>query len=155
MPVTFTRLPQIAPDLLLAHMNDPRIAAHLPLLTQPWTLDEVADFVAAKEATWARDGLGHWAFLDDESYIGWGGFQKEGDEWDFGLVLTPAAFGQGLRIAAQALDHARKDPRIPFVTFLLAPSRSNLSALRRMGAAPVGEVTHAGQSFLKFRLDTA
>ncbi|MBS8225874.1 GNAT family N-acetyltransferase [Vannielia litorea] len=155
MPLTFARLPQIDPNLLLAHMNDPRIAAHLPLLTQPWGPQEVAAFVAAKEACWARDGLGHWAFLDDESYVGWGGFQKEGEEWDFGLVLTPEAFGRGRAIAAQALAKARTDPRIPFVTFLLAPSRRSLSALTRLGARPLGEVEHAGQRFLKFRLDTA
>ena len=55
-------------------------------------------FVTKKEEYWVRDGLGHWAFLVDGTYVGWGGFQKDGDEWDFGLVLRPGSFGLGRRI---------------------------------------------------------
>jgi hypothetical protein len=135
-------------------MSDPRVAEHMPLLTFAWDATVVADFVDGKEACWARDGLGHWAFLADGRYVGWGGFQKEGDEWDFGLVLRPDAFGLGARIARQALDLAIADDRIPFVTFLLPPSRKNLGALKRLGARPMGEIDHDGARFLKFRLDT-
>lgn len=153
--ITFDRLPNIAPSQLVAHMSDPRVAVHLPLLTEPWDIDTANRFVAAKEACWQRDGLGHWAFLSDGNYVGWGGFQKEGDEWDFGLVLTAEAFGLGQRIARQALDFARNDPRIPYVTFLLPPSRRHLGALRRLGATSVGQVDYDGEAFLKFRLETA
>lgn len=153
--ITFTRLPGISPDALIAHMSDPRVAEHMPLLTFEWDHDAVAKFVAAKEDCWRRDGLGHWAFLCDGSYVGWGGFQKEGDEWDFGLVLRPDAFGMGVRIARKAIAFARADDRIPFVTFLLPPSRRNLGALGRMGAEFVEEIDYDGARFLKFRLDTA
>lgn len=61
-------------------MSDPRVAAHLPLLQGDWDRQSTLEFVEAKEAHWARDGLGHWAILRDASYAGWGGFQKEGDE---------------------------------------------------------------------------
>ena len=138
----------------MAHMSDPRVAAHMPLLDAPWSAQTQAAFIAAKEACWARDGLGHWAILYDDSYVGWGGFQKEGPDWDFGLVLKPESFGLGLRIARKALARARSDPRIPYVTFLLPPSRKHLGALRRIGARPLGEVTHDGTRFRKFRLDT-
>ncbi|MYM55326.1 GNAT family N-acetyltransferase [Thalassovita mangrovi] len=153
--ITFTRLPEISPDALIAHMSDPRVAEHMPLLTFEWDRDMVAKFVAAKEGCWRRDGLGHWAFLCDGSYVGWGGFQREGDEWDFGLVLRPDAFGLGARIAWKAIAFARADDRIPFVTFLLPPSRRNLGALGRMGAEFVEEIEYDGARFLKFRLDTA
>ncbi|MEM8704541.1 MAG: hypothetical protein AAGF82_22225, partial [Pseudomonadota bacterium] len=83
-----------------------------------------------------------------------GGFQKEGEEWDFGLVLRPDAFGLGVRISRQALDIALADPRIPFVTFLLPPSRKNLGALKRLGAVCIGEIEYDGAAFLKFRLET-
>ncbi len=157
MPPTirFARLPEIDPDLILSHMSDPRVAVHMPLLTSRWDVDTVAQFVDAKEACWARDGLGHWAILCDGAYVGWGGFQKEGAEWDFGLVLCPDHFGLGMRIARQALDMARADPRIPFVTFLLPPSRTRLGALRRMGAKALGETRYGDDIFLKYRLDTA
>ncbi|MCY1127168.1 GNAT family N-acetyltransferase [Frigidibacter sp. RF13] len=152
--IDFVRLPSVAPEVILDHMSDPRMAEHMPLLTEPWTLETVAGFVAAKEACWQRDGLGHWAFLADGRYVGWGGFQKEGDEWDFGLVLRPDAFGLGMPIARKALAFARDDARIPFVTFLLPPSRRHLGALARLGAVETGQIDYEGERFRKFRLDT-
>ncbi len=150
----FARLTEVPLDELVAHMSDPRLRAHMPLLTGNWGEAEARAFVAAKEAAWARDGLGHWAFLAGKRYVGWGGFQKEDAEWDFGLVLRPRDFGLGQRITHAALDFARADPRIPFVTFLLPPSRRNLGALHRIGAQSVGRQDHSGATFLKFRLDT-
>ena len=61
--ITFTRLPEIAPDEIIAHMSDPRLAEHMPLLTPKWDRVAVTRFVAAKEERWSRDGLGHWAIL--------------------------------------------------------------------------------------------
>lgn len=153
--ITFARLPDIPLDQLVAHMSDPRVAEHMPLLKAGWDAAAARAFVAAKEACWRRDGLGHWAILADGRYVGWGGFQKEGEDWDFGLVLQPRDFGLGLPITRAALAFARRDPRIPCVTFLLPPSRRNLGALGRLGARFVEEVTHDGATFLKYRLATA
>lgn len=150
----FARLTEVPLEELVAHMSHPRLRAHMPLLAGAWGEAEAQAFVVAKEACWARDGLGHWAFLADGRYVGWGGFQKEGEEWDFGLVLRPQDFGLGQRITQAALDFARADPRIPFVTFLLPPSRRNLGALHRIGAQSAGQQDHSGATFLKFRLDT-
>ncbi len=152
--ITFARLPQVEPNAIIAHMSDPRVAQHMPLLTSDWDAEFVATFVAAKEACWVRDGLGHWAILSNDEYVGWGGFQKEGDEWDFGLVLRPEAFGLGTRIARKALAFAKAEDRIPFVTFLLPPSRRNLGALTRLGAVFVDEIEYDGATFLKYRLET-
>lgn len=151
----FARLTEVPLEELIAHMSDPRLRAHMPLLVGAWGEAEAQAFVATKEACWARDGLGHWAFLADERYVGWGGFQKEGEEWDYGLVLRPQDFGLGQRITRVAIEFARSDPRMPFVTFLLPPSRRNLGALHRMGAQAVGRQNHSGAAFLKFRLDTS
>lgn len=152
--IRFLRLSEVPPEAILAHMRHPRLADHMPLLTFEWTPERVAEFVAAKEACWQSDGLGHWAFTAGGEYVGWGGFQKEGEEWDFGLVLRPDRFGLGRAIAAKALTIARADPRIPFVTFLLPPSRRHLGALRRLGARELGRADCAGHTFRKFRLDT-
>jgi len=152
--ITFVRLPEIEPNEILAHMSDPRVAEHMPLLTPGWDVAAVIAFVAAKEECWARDGLGHWAILSNQRYIGWGGFQKEGEEWDYGLVLTPGSFGLGRQVTRKAIDFARRDERIPFITFLLPPSRKNLGALRRLGAVFVGEIEHDDLPFLKYRLET-
>ena len=152
--ITFTRLHKIEPNEIIAHMSDPRVAEHMPLLTFKWDEDAVTKFVATKEECWRRDGLGHWAILSNNKYVGWGGFQKEGDEWDYGLVLKPDSFGLGIRISKKAIEFAFADARIPFVTFLLPPTRKNLGALKRLGAAFVGESDHQGTKFLKYRLET-
>lgn len=136
-------------------MSDPVVAKHMPLLTFKWDCDTVSEFVRSKEECWLRDGLGHWAFLCNDAYVGWGGFQKEGDEWDYGLVLKPESFGLGLHITRKAIEFAMTDDRIPFITFLLPPSRKNLSGLERHGARFVEETECQGAQFLKYRLDTA
>lgn len=153
--ISFAQLCDIPREDIIAHMSDPRVGKHMPLNTFEWNSETVAGFLAMKEAYWRRDGLGHWAFLVDGSYAGWGGFQREGDEWDFGLVLRPEYFGRGVALTQKAMAFARSDPRIPFVTFLLPPTRKNLRALSRLRARFVGEVDHANTRFLKFRLETS
>lgn len=152
--LTFARLSDISPDEIAAHMSDPRVAEHMPLLKSDWGQHTLADFIATKEACWRRDGLGHWAILCDGVYAGWGGFQKEGEEWDFGLVLKPDFFGLGMRITRKAIEFALDDERLLFVTFLLPPSRTHLGGLARLGARFVGEVEYDGAKFLKYRLNT-
>lgn len=152
--ITFARLSEVEPTEIAAHMSDPRVAEHMPLLSMKWDAETAAKFITTKEDCWARDGLGHWAFLADGQYVGWGGFQKEGDEWDFGLVLRPDAFGLGTHISKKAIDFAIADDRIPYVTFLLPPSRKKLGALKRLGAKHVGEIDYDGATFLKYRLET-
>lgn len=138
----------------MAHMSDPRVAEHMPLLTFDWDAAAVTNFVANKKACWDRDGLGHWAILLNDKYVGWGGFQREGDEWDFGLVLHPNSFGLGTRISKKAIEFAIADERIPYITFLLPPSRKNLGALKRLGATFVDEIKYDGSTFLKYQLKT-
>ena len=121
--ITFSRLTDIAPDEVAPHKPDARVAEHMPLLTSKRDTASVGKFVVVKEDCWKKHGLGHWAILCDGEYIGWGGFHKEGDEWDFGLVLKPGSFGLGTPIARKALAFAVADKRIPFVTLLLPPSR--------------------------------
>lgn len=152
--IQFARLPDISPDEIIAHMSHPRVAEHMPLLTSKWDYDSLAEFIAAKEKCWHRDGLGHWAILYCDAYVGWGGFQREGEEWDFGLVLKPDFFGLGAHIAKKAIEFAKADERIPFVTFLLPPSRRNRGGLARLGARFIGETEYGGAMFLKYRLDT-
>ncbi|MEM6565579.1 MAG: GNAT family N-acetyltransferase [Pseudomonadota bacterium] len=152
--ISFARLSEIDPNDIAVHMSDPKVAEHMPLLSFKWNFEVASEFVVKKESYWARDGLGHWAFLSKGQYVGWGVLQKEDGEWDFGLVLRPDAFGLGKRISKKAIDFAIADKRIPFVTFLLPPSRKNLGALRKLGAKQVGEIEYEDAQILKFRLDT-
>lgn len=152
--ISFVRLTEVSLTEIISHMTEPRVAEHMPLLNFEWTLEEAEKFVMAKEETWERDGLGHWAILSDGTYIGWGGFQKEGKDWDFGLVLKPQYFGLGMVVSRKAIEFARADPRISFVTFLLPPSRKNLGALTRGGAKFVENIEYEGATFLKYCLKT-
>jgi len=153
--IEFVKLDTIQPSKITVHMSDPRVAEHMPLLTGEWDEATTAAFLAAKDQCWQRDGLGHLAILVDGAYAGWGGFQKEGDDWDFGLVLHPSFFGSGISIAARALEFAKNDPAIPYITFLLPTSRKHLGALTRAGAIELPTVAYNGVEFRKFRLDTA
>ena len=153
--ITFTRLSEVSPADIMAHMSDPRVAEHMPLLNFEWNEQSQAAFLAAKEECWRREGLGHWAILKNGAYVGWGGFQKEGDEWDFGLVLIPNEFGLGMRIMKLALDFARADERrIPYITFLLPISRTKNRWLNRLGATKVESIDYNGAIFSKYRLET-
>ncbi len=147
----FGDLQAVPREVLAAQMANARVAAHLPLLDGAF---DVEAFLQTKAQRWAEDGLGHWAIWQGDIFLGWGGFEKEGDVWDFGLVLTPEAFGQGLAITRQALEFARGDARIETVQFLLAPTRRSVKALARMGAKEEGEVRYGGQTFRRFLLDT-
>ena len=153
--VEFVSFGSIPTDQITAHMRDPRLAEHMPLLGTSWDHAKTDAFLAAKAEYWRRDGLGHWAILVDGEYVGWGGFQREGSEWDFGLVLRPAFFGLGFLITREALNFAREHPDIPYITFLLPHSRKHLGALRREGAVEQGQIEYEGKVFRKFRLETA
>ncbi|MFY0662287.1 MAG: GNAT family N-acetyltransferase [Shimia sp.] len=146
----FGDLQTVPREVLAAQMADARVAEHLPLLDGAF---DVEAFLNVKAQRWAQDRLGHWAIWQGDTFLGWGGFEKEEDVWDFGLVLVPAAFGQGLAITRQALAFAREDARIETVQFLLAPTRRSVKALTRMGAKEVGEVHYGGQTFRRFLLD--
>ena len=150
----FGRLTEVSTKDLVAHMGDPRISAHMPLLTGTWDAPRIRDFVTAKEVRWKEDGLGHWAFFKGENYVGWGGFELEDNEWDFGLVLRPDFFGLGPAITREALRFATARPDMPYVTCLLPPSRRKLGALKRFGAVELGLVTYAGERFRKFQVVT-
>lgn len=145
----FVRLTEIDPLVLLDHISDRRIARHLPLLGTGWDLERIAAFVRVKEQCWERDGLGHWAILADQVYAGWGGFQKEGDDWDFGLVLLPECFSLGQLIFDQAIKWLSAHRDIGEVTFLLPYSRSR-RVPERLGASLRGETTNAGIAFMKW-----
>lgn len=149
--VEFVRLPQIAPAVLLDHMSDRRIARHLPLLGTGWDHNRIEAFVEAKEQCWARDGVGHWGILIDKAYAGWGGFEKEGDDWDFGLVLRPEYFSLGGPIFDCAIAWLTAHRDVRQVTYLLPRSRSR-RVPERLGASLLGEVTYAGVPFTKWSL---
>ena len=148
---SFVRPGEIDQESMLTHLRDPSIARHLPLLTDKPDRSLVQSIIASKEESWIHDGLGHWGILHEGRYAGWGGFQREADEWDFGLVLRRDYFRQGRIIASMAFEWARRDTDIEAVTFLLPMTRSR-RALQRLGAVPIGVCDISGIPFRKWSL---
>lgn len=153
--LTVHRFTDVAPAMWLTLLNDPDVHRHMPLAGDTaWTAAMAEDWAAGKDAQWTANGYGPWALKLDGTFAGWGGFQKEGVEADFGLVLLPACWGHGAAIFRRLLDLGRQLPLDP-VTILLPPSRRRLKGLARLGFEPAGEIVYDGHRFLKFRLRDA
>ncbi|MEO0409530.1 MAG: GNAT family N-acetyltransferase, partial [Cyanobacteria bacterium P01_A01_bin.135] len=97
-------------------------------------------------------GFGPWAFVLDGEFIGWGGLQPEGKDVDVGLVLSQKYWGAGSALYRRILAYAFEELCINSVTALLPPSRTKVSALRRLGFREDGEITIQGQRFIRYRL---
>jgi len=143
----FTEIP--AGDWLKL-LTDPEVHRHMPLGGDDWTETSAAEWAAGKDAQWATNGYGPWALRVDGVFAGWGGFQKEDADADFGLVLLPQFWGHGMAIGSELLQRGWK-MGLPSVTFLLPPSR-RMRGLGRLGFQPDGEVDYDGHRFLRFRM---
>jgi RimJ/RimL family protein N-acetyltransferase len=154
--LTLHRFAEIEPASWLTLLNDRDVHRHMPLSGDTvWTEAMVADWAAGKDAQWTQNGYGPWALKLDGTFIGWGGFQKEGGEADFGLVLLPAHWGQGVMLFRELLARGRAELPLDPVSILLPPSRVRMKGLARLGFEPAGERSYDGHRFLKFRLRDA
>jgi RimJ/RimL family protein N-acetyltransferase len=150
--LTVHRFSEIAPADWVRLLNNPEVHRHMPLGGgDKWTEAGAADWAAGKDAQWASNGYGPWALKLDGTFAGWGGFQKENADADFGLVLLPEFWGHGMAIGAELLARGW-DMGLPSVRFLLPPSR-RMRGLGRLGFKPDGEVDYDGHRFLRFRID--
>jgi RimJ/RimL family protein N-acetyltransferase len=149
--ITFHPLSEIPAPQLLGLLSDPDVRRHMPLAGDDWDEPRALDWAKAKDAQWQENGYGPWAIRIDDAFAGWGGFQKEEDEADLGLVLLPSHWGHGATIFRELLRRGT-EMQINNITILLPPSRVRLKGLVRLGFEPAGELEYAGQRFLKFRL---
>lgn len=151
-PITFVRLPTVAPADLIALMNHPDVRRHLPLARGAFDDVVCARFVAAKERIWAERGWGPWGFRRAGEFIGWGGLQPEGDDIDVGMILHPRHWGVGLGLYRRFIAQAFGELQAPSVIALLPPSRTRVSAMRRLGFAVDGDVMVGQEPFVRYRL---
>ncbi|GLQ55961.1 GNAT family N-acetyltransferase [Devosia nitrariae] len=151
MNIRYLRLSDIPVAAVLALVNDPAVTRHMPL---SGAMDEAMcrAWVAGKDAQWVDNGYGPWAFEIDGEFAGWGGFQKEGEDADLGLVLLPRFWGVGVRLARLLIDKGFAELGLPSIIALLPPSRRHLRALERLGFVPDGSIDYSGRTFLRFRL---
>ncbi|MGD1938111.1 MAG: GNAT family N-acetyltransferase [Cyanophyceae cyanobacterium] len=150
--IIFTRLTKVPPAAIIDLMNDSAVRRHLPLAQDEFGTVECDRFVAIKERMWEEKGFGPWAFMLDGEFIGWGGLQPEDNDVDVGLVLRRKYWGAGPILYRRILTYAFEDLCVGSVTALLPPSRTRVSALRRLGFHEDGEVVIQDQRFLRYRL---
>lgn len=153
MRFDFPPLSSIPAASWLTLLNDHDVHRHMPLAGgDDWTVERATAWAAAKDAQWQENGFGPWAIVIDGQFAGWGGFQKEDANVDFGLVLLPAFWGHGKALHDAILDKGWRELGFESITILLPPSRVRLKSLARMGYRQDGEIEYAGHRFLKFRL---
>ena len=117
----FVRLIEVPLTQVTSLLNEPRNTRHMPLSGE-FTEASAAEWVAAKDAQWERNGYGPWAVLWDGELAGWGGFQREDNGADYALVLRPEHWGHGADITRAALDRGFRDLGLDSVIIALAPS---------------------------------
>lgn len=149
--ISFHRFDEIAAADLVGLLNDPDVRRHMPLAGDVWDEPGARAWGAGKDGQWQANGYGPWAIRIGGAFAGWGGFQKEGEEADLGLVLLPAYWGAGARIFRELVQRGTA-MKLGAITILLPPSRARTSGLVRLGFVPKGELEYAGHRFLKFRL---
>ena len=152
--IEFTRLGAVPLGAVVALLNEPRNARHMPL-AGTFSEEAAAAWVEAKDGQWRSHGYGPWAVLVDGSFAGWGGFQREDDGADFALVLSPACWGHGAAITRAALDRGFTELGLAEVVVALPWTRSPDRVVARFGFVPDGEVRHGGASFRRYRLTAA
>ena len=135
----------------LSLLTHPDVRRHMPLAGDSWNEASAADWARSKDAQWKANGYGPWAIRIDGEFAGWGGFQKEGDEVDLGLVLLPGFWGHGARLFTEMVSRGRQMQLSP-ITILLPPSRIRMKGLSRLGFVRAGEIDYDGHRFIKFRL---
>jgi ribosomal-protein-alanine N-acetyltransferase len=151
--IVLTRLTEVDKAAIIDLMNQPLVRRHMPLARGGFGPAECDRFIAAKERLWEQHGYGPWAFIIDGEFAGWGGIQPEGDEADVGLVLHPKHWGAGKVLYERFIAFAFGELGFTSVIALLPPSRTRVSGLLKLGFRPDGEMTIAGERFIRYRLN--
>lgn len=148
------RLSEVPLEAVHALLNDVRSHRHLPLAA-PFTPEQAAVWVRDKDAQWDDAGYGPWAVTVHGRVVGWGGFQREENGADLGLVLHRADWGLGRRLYDLMLNRGFTEFGLDSVTVALPFSRNATRVLMRFGFRPDGEVMYGDTLFRQYRLDRA
>jgi len=149
--IEFVRLTEVPLSAVMALLNEPRNARHMPLAGE-FDQSSAAEWVQGKDSQWQRHGYGPWAVLIDDDFAGWAGFQQEESGADFALVLLPRMWGHGAEVARTALDRGFDEFGLDAVVIALPLTRSPTRAVARFGFVPDGDVTYGGSRFRQYRL---
>lgn len=149
--IRLCRLTEAEPAEVMALLNDPDIARHMPLAG---VFDEEAtrSWVKGKDDQWEQNGYGPWAVYANEKFAGWCGFQQEDGEADFAMVLRKEFWGRGEHVYLKAVDRGFEEWGFDSIVVLLPPSRKASRVLTLLGFRRDGETDQHGHRFLRFKL---
>ena len=153
MTLEFIPMSQISITDWLELLNHPLVKRHMPLATEDFTASSCQSWIEGKEQLWQSHGYGPRAILHQGEFVGWGGFQPDGDDADLGLVLHPKHWGLGIPIFKAFLRQGFETHHFRTVVIALPESRTRTRALARIGFQKDGDF-HAGDVlFHRWRLE--
>ena len=153
MTLEFIPMSQIPIPDWLELLNHPLVKRHMPLATEDFTASSCQSWIEGKERLWQSHGYGPRAILHRGEFVGWGGFQPDGDDADLGLVLHPKHWGLGIPIFKDFLRQGFETHRFRSIVIALPESRTRTRALSRIGFQKDGDF-HAGDVlFHRWRLE--
>jgi ribosomal-protein-alanine N-acetyltransferase len=152
--ISFASLSTVDTADLQALFADPDVRRHMPLTDEePWSADDVHEWVARKESITEEHGYGPQAIIVDGTFAGWGGIEPDGEGASISLVLLPSFWGHGREILEVILEQAFVQRGLPYVLVEFPPSRTRVRGLLRMGFHQFEERTIEGERFIVYRLD--
>lgn len=150
--IEFRTLESVEPGQIIALMNHPLLARHMPLLKTPFTESDYRGFLAAKQRLWDEHGYGPRAILVAGQFAGWGGLQPEAGEADLALVLHPQYWGHGPAIMRMIIAEGFGVMGLESMIALLPLSRTRERGMQRLGFVRDGDVELSGVRFRRYRL---
>ena len=153
MTLLFKPMSQIPVPDWLELLNHPLVKRHMPLATEDFTASSCRSWIEGKERLWQTLGYGPQAILHQGEFIGWGGFQPDGEDIDLGLVLHPKHWGLGIAIFKTFLRQGFETHHFHSIVIALPESRTRTRALTRIGFQQDGDVHAGGVLFHRWRLE--
>ncbi|MEZ4945671.1 MAG: GNAT family N-acetyltransferase [Cyclobacteriaceae bacterium] len=150
--VKLVRLTEIERSELIELMNNQTVRRQMPLFNGEFSASDYEKFITSKEQLWAKYGYGPWAFVVGNRFAGWGGLQPEQGEADLALVLHPDFWGLGKQLFKIIIRKAFTEMELNSITVLFPPTRSNVSALFRLGFQKDSELIINDHRFIRYRL---
>jgi hypothetical protein len=139
--------------LLIDLFNNPLVKRHMPLSPGVFTLDDYYKFLEDKQVIWNRQGFGPSAYYINGEFIGWGGIQPDGDEFEVALVLDPNRWGCGKLLYKDIMREAFSDHHLESINILLPSSRKKYKWLPKEGFIEAGTVIIDNHKFTRYRAE--
>ena len=153
MSVIFKNLQDVDKTSVINLMNDPLVLRYMPLSSSIFTEKDYMKFIQTKETIWEKHGYGPWAFELNDTLIGWGGLQPEGEDVEIALVLHPKYWGYGKELCIKIIEYAFEILHLDSIIILFPLSRKRIKGILRLGFVENESIEIDGLLFNRYRLN--